>query len=276
MNRDISNTFMHHILSDRIHDLSDNPRGQFMGMLVNLLNNNNINSNLAMLPLANNFINSQVNQNQSINRILNDSLLMRNTPYKKILSEKGEEQLKIIKYIKENCEQDSCCITFEDFEEGQDIIELPCKHIFDPEAINTWLKEESNKCPVCRFELDYIEVKDEENEEKNEENNEETEETEENEENANNTVDDHQYNQLFNTIGFIKNPIENLYRPPRRTLINQRRFVNQVMNVENQFLENRIMQNAIMASIYEQNVTSSSEEDIEAFDDDSEEFEDIN
>ena len=41
MNRDISNTFMHHILSDRIHDLSDNPRGQFMGMLVNLLNNNN-------------------------------------------------------------------------------------------------------------------------------------------------------------------------------------------------------------------------------------------
>ena len=67
MNRDISNTFMHHILSDRIHDLSDNPRAQFMGMLVNLLNNNNMNSNLAMLPLANNFINSQVNQSQSIN-----------------------------------------------------------------------------------------------------------------------------------------------------------------------------------------------------------------
>ena len=89
MNRDISNTFIHHILSDRIRYLSDNPRGQFMGMLVNLLNNNNINSNLAMLPLANNFINSQFTQSQSINRILNDSLLMRNTPYKKILSEKG-------------------------------------------------------------------------------------------------------------------------------------------------------------------------------------------
>ena len=145
MNRDISNTFIHHILSDRIRDLSDNPRGQFMGMLVNLLNNNNINSNLAMLPLANNFINSQVTQSQSINRILNDSLLMRNTPYKKILSEKGNEQLKIIKYSKENCEQHSCCITFEDFKEGQDVIELPCKHIFDPQAIKTWLKEESNK-----------------------------------------------------------------------------------------------------------------------------------
>ena len=254
MNRDISNTFMHHILSDRIHDLSDNPRGQFMGMLVNLLNNNNINSNLAMLPLANNFINSQVNQNHSINRILNDSLLMRNTPYKKILSEKGKEQLKIIKYTKENCDQDSCCITFEDFKEGQDIIELPCKHIFEQEAIKTWLSEESNKCPVCRFELNYIEVKDNEDPIL--------------EDNSNNSVDfDHQYNQLFNTLGFINNPIENLYRPPRRTLINQRRFVNQVMNVENQFLENRIMQNAIMASIYEQNI-SSSEEDIEPFNDD--------
>jgi len=265
MNRDISNTFMHHILSDRIHDLSDNPRAQFMGMLVNLLSNNNINSNLAMLPLANNFVNSQDNQNQSINRILNDSLLMRNTPYKKILSEKGNDQLKNIKYSKENSEQHSCCITFEDFKEGENIIELPCKHIFDSQAIKTWLKEESNKCPVCRFELDYIEVK---------------EDIEENvilEDNSNNTIDnDHQYNQLFNTLGFINNPIENLYRPSRRNIINQRTFVNEVMDIENQFLENRIMQNAIIASIYEQNITSS-EEDIDPFIDDDmilEEFDD--
>ena len=252
MNTDISNTFLHHILSDRIHDLSDNPRGQFMGMLVNLLSNNNINSNLAMLPLANNFATSQINQNQSINRILNDSLLMRNTPYKKIISEKGVEDLKSIKYNKESCEQHSCCITFEDFEEGQDITQLPCKHIFDPQAINTWLKEESNKCPVCRFELDYIEVKDDEDDEDNEENEDNEDNDEDNEEENSTTVDG--YNQLFNTIGFINNPIENLYRPQRRNLINQRRFVNQVMNVENQFLENRIMQNAIMASIYDQNI----------------------
>lgn len=252
MNTDISNTFLHHILSDRIHDLSDNPRGQFMGMLVNLLSNNDINSNLAMLPLANNFATSQINQNQSINRILNDSLLMRNTPYKKIISEKGVEDLKSIKYNKESCEQHSCCITFEDFEEGQDITQLPCKHIFDPQAINTWLKEESNKCPVCRFELDYIEVKDDEENEDEEENEEDEDNDEDNEEENSTTVDG--YNQLFNTIGFINNPIENLYRPQRRNLINQRRFVNQVMNVENQFLENRIMQNAIMASIYDQNI----------------------
>ena len=70
MNRDISNTFIHHILSDRIRDLSDNPRGQFMGMLVNLLNNNNINSNLAMLPLANNFINLSILKLLKVNLLI--------------------------------------------------------------------------------------------------------------------------------------------------------------------------------------------------------------
>ena len=56
MSTDISNTFIHHIINDRIRDLSNNPRAQFLGMLVNLLNDNNLNSNLAMLPLANNYV----------------------------------------------------------------------------------------------------------------------------------------------------------------------------------------------------------------------------
>ena len=80
---------------------------------------------------------------------------------------------------------------------------------------------------------------------------------------------DHNYNQLFQNIGFINNPIENLHRPRRRNLINQRRFVNEIINVENQFLENRIMQNAIMASIYEQNEFQTSEDEApQAFEED--------
>ena len=74
-------------------------------------------------------------------------------------------QLKTVKYSKENFEQESCCIMFYDFEEGQDVIQLPCKHIFDPQGIKTWLKEEQAKCPICRFELDSKEVKDEDSEE---------------------------------------------------------------------------------------------------------------
>ena len=260
MSIDISNTFLHDVIDNRIRDLSNNPRAQFLGMLVNMLNENSLNSNLAMLPLANNFVTTQISQGATLNRILNDSLLDK-TPYKKILSDKGNEQLKTVKYSKDNFDQESCCIMFYNFEEGQDVIQLPCKHIFDPEGIKTWLKEEQAKCPICRFELDSKEVKDEESEE----------EIDLYEQDISNnaritgtvgTVDtDHRYNQLFNNIGFINNPIENLYRPPRRNLINQRSFVNQIISVEEQFLENRHIQNAIIASIYEQNGVMSDTED---------------
>ena len=144
MSTDISNTFLHDVIDNRIRDLSNNPRAQFLGMLVNMLNENSLNSNLAMLPLANNFVTTQISQGATLNRILNDSLLDK-TPYKKILSDKGNEQLKTVKYSKEKFEQESCCIMFYDFEEGQDVIQLPCKHIFDPEGIKTWLNEEQAK-----------------------------------------------------------------------------------------------------------------------------------
>ena len=265
MNTDISNTFLHNVLDDRIRDLSNNPRAQFLGMLVNIINGNSLNSNLAMLPLANNFVNSQCS---TLNRILNDSLLDK-TPYKKILSDKGNDQLKIVKYSKDKFDQESCCIMFYDFEEGQDVIQLPCKHIFDPNGIKTWLKEEQAKCPICRFELDFKEVKDEDSEE-------EISlflDDEEQDTSSNNIDIDHQYNQMFNNIGFVNNPLENLYRPQRRNLINQRTFVNHIINVEEQFIENRQMQNAIIASIYEQNgiMTDSDEEEnlvLEDFSDD--------
>ena len=268
MERDISNTFIHNLIEERIQDLSNNPQAQFLGMLVNMLNgNSNFNSNLAMLPLANNFINTQISQSSNLNRILNDSLLMEKTPYKKILSDKGNEQLKTVKYNKDKFEQDSCCIMFVDFEEGQDVIQLPCGHIFDPDGIKTWLKEEQAKCPICRFELDSREVKDEDSD--SEEEIPLLDGEEEESDLSNNTDIDHTYNQLFQNIGFINNPIENLYRPRRRNLINQRRFVNEIINVENQFLENRIMQNAIMASIYEQNGFQTSEDEApQAFEED--------
>lgn len=259
MNTDISNTFLHNVLDDRIRDLSNNPRAQFLGMLVNIINENSLNSNLAMLPLANNFVNSQ---GSTLNRILNDSLLDK-TPYKKILSDKGKDQLKIVKYSKDKFDQESCCIMFYDFEEGQDVIQLPCKHIFDPDGIKTWLKEEQANCPICRFELDSKEVKDEDMIEEIHF------DTPDSSSNTNNI--DPQYNQLFNNIGFINNPVENLYRPSRRNLINQRSFVNEIISIEEQFLENRHMQNAIIASIYEQNgVMTDTDDDVvlEDFSDD--------
>ena len=278
MNTDISNTFIHHIIDNRIRDLSNNPRAQFLGMLVNLLNDNNLNSNLAMLPLANNYVTSQISQGTALNRVLNSSLLMEKNPYKKILSEKGQEQLKTVKYQKDLFDQDSCCIMFTDFEEGQDVIQLPCKHIFDPDGIKTWLKEESAKCPICRYELDFKEVKEYESDDEEDI---PLLETDSDDETTNtSSVDiDQSYNQIFQNIGFINSPIENIFNPrARRPIINQRRFVNQIVDIENQFLENRIMQNAIIASIYEQNGLVNTDDDStpESFDENDLHLEDFN
>ena len=262
--QDNSNNYIHTLLNNRIHDLSNNPRSQFLSMLVNLMNSSNLNENLTMLPIANNFVNPQRSQISRINEILSRTL-MEKTPYKKVLSEKGDEQLKTVKYSKEKFEQDSCCIMFIDFEEGQDVIQLPCGHIFDPDGIKTWVKEEQAKCPICRFELDFKEVKEDDLELEDIDSDDETDVDE-----ITPLLDNSQnrYNQMFNNMGFLYNPLENINRPIRRNLINQRTFVNEFINIENEYIENRHLQNAIMASIYEQNGFNTSEEDSpQAFDD---------
>jgi hypothetical protein len=96
--------------------------------------------------------------------ILFDSL---NEPpvYKKILSEKGSSQLKKIKFIESSKTNNTCPIYQVDFCNDDDIIELPCRHCFNPDGITKWLCEEQPICPICRFELDSIEVKIKEEEE---------------------------------------------------------------------------------------------------------------
>jgi len=46
----------------------------------------------------------------------------------------------------------SCPITLDDFTNGEEIICLPCKHIFNPDAIKNWISQ-NNNCPVCRLDI---------------------------------------------------------------------------------------------------------------------------
>lgn len=43
-----------------------------------------------------------------------------------------------------------CYITLNEFKMGDQIIVLPCLHAFIANEITKWLKENTNKCPVCR------------------------------------------------------------------------------------------------------------------------------
>jgi hypothetical protein len=82
---------------------------------------------------------------------------------KKILSEKGEKQLKKMIYNSRDFSMKECPITMREFKENDLVTQLPCNHIFDSSGILMWLKEEKASCPVCRMELDFIEVKQESN-----------------------------------------------------------------------------------------------------------------
>jgi len=93
----------------------------------------------------------------SMEDMLTNSFLQIN-PYKKVTSDEAIENIKKLEYDN-NFEQKECPITMMDFEEGEEISELPCKHLFNTEAINRWLKDENYRCPVCRYELDFKEVK---------------------------------------------------------------------------------------------------------------------
>ena len=65
-----------------------------------------------------------------------------------------EEILKDSKYMTYNSdiEEKQCPISLGEFKEGDSLIELPCKHLFNETNIKRWVKEKQN-CPVCRQNL---------------------------------------------------------------------------------------------------------------------------
>jgi len=79
--------------------------------------------------------------------------------YKKVLSKEGENSVKKVIYKKDTFPNDSCPVTLTDFKEGDEVSQLPCGHIFVPEAVIKWLKDEKATCPVCRKPLASKEVK---------------------------------------------------------------------------------------------------------------------
>ena len=104
---------------------------------------------------------ADTSHNNIIEQIINHSFTNDKSIYKLSLSDEGKKQLEYLNYTTscdENYNNTECPILLVDFEEGQDIIRLPCKHYFSKNAIETWLNDKP-ECPVCRFKLYSIEVK---------------------------------------------------------------------------------------------------------------------
>ena len=95
-----------------------------------------------------------------------DASLYDKPKYKTVIDDAAEK-----KYLREsqydpskNAYSNSSCPIFQvDFANGDDIIILPCRHCFIPEAIKKWLTEEKSECPVCRYKFASKEILNNEN-----------------------------------------------------------------------------------------------------------------
>ena len=91
-----------------------------------------------------------------INYIMaNDTNRYGNPPTsKKVLEtlERTQVDEDYLKKIRDSGVEHSCSVCKDEFEISQNVLLLPCKHIFHDECIQPWLKDR-NSCPTCRHEL---------------------------------------------------------------------------------------------------------------------------
>jgi hypothetical protein len=122
----------------------------------------NINNFQDMTGLFNLFnelsqVNNSIEQQDTINNVIQQSLSDVN-PIKHVLSNAGEKQLKYLKYDDLLFSMKECPITLSKFKNNDDIIQLPCNHIFDASGILWWLNNEQASCPICRKKLKSKEI----------------------------------------------------------------------------------------------------------------------
>lgn len=151
----------------------------------NIINNNSLPPFLSASRSRDAIINNYLTQEMPINAMVNDLSTidiftnvdnMRPSNLSSALEQSFNEKslfkdvidddelltLQPVKYKDSNKKNNSCPILFCDFEDDDNVIELPCTHVYTPIAIEKWLKEESCVCPVCRYKFKSKEIKKEE------------------------------------------------------------------------------------------------------------------
>lgn len=165
-NTDISLNFME-------NDTMEYIQNNFLNILQNALQevqdlSNSLNVDISQVSLntennaffntyiVNSFINNVITSNQQIQDVINNSLYDK-LPYKNVLIPELFKDFEEIIYNGSNTLNDKCSFSLENLEIGKKYTKLPCEHAFSTEELETWLLEESNLCPICRYEFPYWE-----------------------------------------------------------------------------------------------------------------------
>ena len=106
-----------------------------MGNMMNAMFNNMFNNNMGNFNLEN---------------MNNENLGIGVEPT--ILNSLSSSKLKDISKLEDD--KKNCIICMEDFQNGDDVIYLPCLHVFHTTCILEWFKGH-NDCPVCKFKMTY-------------------------------------------------------------------------------------------------------------------------
>ena len=79
-----------------------------------------------------------------------DGDIYQNPIEQQILDDLPETRIEDINKL--DTEKKNCVICLEDFKNGENVINLPCIHLFHKNCIKNWLKNQ-NSCPICKFKL---------------------------------------------------------------------------------------------------------------------------
>jgi hypothetical protein len=90
--------------------------------------------------------------NDDMEDVLSDSF--QNATFRNDVLTEQEEHVLIEQPYDPQCHTTSMCpILQSPFELNEPVTVLPCNHVFNTEAIRTWLKEHCSLCPLCRYNL---------------------------------------------------------------------------------------------------------------------------
>lgn len=138
----------------------NNNYNDFYNNNYNNMNNRNRNFNEILQVLFNDLLNANDTYfpAETTQTVIQNSLYERN-PVRHVITEEVKHGLLPIKFRDATDPENNshCSITFEPFQEEDDIIQLPCNHCFFVDHVMKWLTEESCECPVCRYKFDSVE-----------------------------------------------------------------------------------------------------------------------